>query len=811
MRLIFFIFLLFSHFLYGQSTLSGMVTDVDNEPLAFVSILVESDHPSIAFTNIEGRFTISSPSPVRSLTFRYVGFETQVIRTTQLKKELKVVLRPSDLSLSTVDIIAGENPANIIIRKATANRHRNNPEWNNSYTCNTYNKIVFEALPNRKKFEQKKQSDKLTKSFEKVEKDMANRYVFMMESVTERSFLAPNLTQERVLHNRISGFRDAGMVALANAVQPFSFYGDYLVILDKKFINPISPGSTKFYFFSLKDTLYDGRDTVWVIAFKPAKGKVFMGLKGVLHIHSRYFAVQHVLAGPAFGNENFDMNMEQGYSFIPDSTRRDSGQWFPQQLNFEITMARYPSPEVGVKMTGHSFVSEARPGISLKQKDFNPEQPVFMVDNAATRDSTVWNKWRADVPFSMRENNTYLWLDSIGNKQKFDQLAKVVGALYTLVWPLNEHLGIQINQLAQLNEYEGIRIGFGLTNAQHRPLGLSRRWEWGAGAGYGIQDKQIKYNTYLLWRIHRGHQTQLRFSADYDLAEPGAPYELSSGGWVDRSFYAQRTDLGQLYTAQLSSRLGKILSASVTVRDQQLRPASYEYAWQENENSSITTRFHFREATAFARLAYRERPRTFLGNTSTVQRFPVLEMAFTQGFDQYRYQRWLGALYQSVFIPRLGYLQWRIEAGKSTGAAPLARLFTLNQSGGGFSVFAVGQTFQSLPDTLFLHSRFANIFLRQEIGPVLWQRQHSAPFLSVLHNAAWGDLQHPEQHSLLGFASMNRPFQESGIRLDNLVRINYVNFGWIGAGAVVFYRWGAFSSPDWRQNIALRLSLKFSL
>jgi len=67
----------------------------------------------------------------------------------------------------------------------------------------------------------------------------------MVESVTDRNFMFPNTVQENVLHNRVSGFTNTGLVALANEVQPFSFYGDYLHILDKNFVNPVSPGSTE--------------------------------------------------------------------------------------------------------------------------------------------------------------------------------------------------------------------------------------------------------------------------------------------------------------------------------------------------------------------------------------------------------------------------------------------------------------------------------------------------------------------------------------------------------------------------------------
>jgi Family of unknown function (DUF5686) len=805
--------LLIPTLLLSQISLKGRVVSNDGEPLAFVSIIAQADDRKVAFSDIEGGFSLPIKGRLQSLTFRYVGFQELILTDKELRvldlQQLNIVLKPTNNALTTVDIIAGENPADILMRKVIANRHRNNPERNNSYICKTYNKVALDALPNRAIFEKKAQKEKEIKGFEHTERTMQRRHLFFMESVTERSFLAPNLTQEKVLLNRVSGFQDAALVTLANAVQPFTFYGDFLPIMDKKFVNPVSPGSTKLYYFSLEDTLFTDKDTIWVLRFKPRKGKVFMALKGTLHIHSRYYAVQNVIANPAFGNENINMTLEQAYTFVPIAG--DSGQWFPQQLNFELMAARYPSPEMGAKATGHSFISEVQPFAPLKIKDFNPEQPLTIQKNAATRDSLLWMPWRKNLPMSERERNTYLSIDSIGTVKKFDRWAKIISALNTGVWPLYPGIGLQLGSIIRLNEYEGARLGVGFTNAQHRPLELSKKYEWGVGSGWGFRDQQLKYNGYALWRIHRGWQTQLRFDLMRDLLEPGAPYEFNTGNFFNRGLYAQRMDLALDAALRFSTRIGKLLTTSLTARQQTLRPSGYEYTYQKDENTPSFSQFRFKEVTAVARLAYGEQLRSFMGNNTTVQRWPVVEIASTIGAGEHQYQRYLAAVYQSFFIPRLGYCQWRIEAGMAKGNTPLAKLFTLNQNAGAYSSFAVGQTFQSLPDTLFLHDRFVNFFFEQEIGPVLYQRKYSSPFLSVIHNMAQGQLSKPTQHQQIGFLSMEQLYLESGLRLDNLVRFNYANFGWLGVGGALFYRWGAFASDHWKENISPRLSIKFTL
>lgn len=805
-------FILFSTFFTTLLTAQrGRVTAPDGAPLAFVSIRVESDSPSIAFTDIDGIFQLNTSHPVKTLIFRYVGYKDDTLRHPVFP--LNIVMQPADLSLNEVEIFAGENPAHRLIRAAIAQRHRNNPERSHAYTCTTYNKMVFEALPHPVPSDSTltlKQHKRMAKT-QRLAQMMEKHHLLLMESVTERSFIAPDIVQEKVIHNRVSGFKNAGVAALTNAIQPFSFYGDNLIILDKKFVNPISPGSTKKYFFQLQDTLYEGSDTVWIIAFRPATGKVFMGLKGVLHLHSRHYAVQHVRAGPAFGNENFDMNIEQAYQFIPDTNGHGEGQWFPQQLNFELITARYPSPETGLRMTGHSFIRNAVPNAPLRFSDVNPEQPVIMMPDADSRDTALWNTLRGDSPFSLRDGQTYIWLDSIGQKRHFDFWAKAINAASTNVWPLYGPVGLRLERLIRLNEYEKVRLGAGITNRQQNPLGLAKKLEWGAAAGIGIADQKIKYDAYLLWRIFRGQQTQLQLIRQRELQEPGVSYELSTTGWLNRSLYALRTDLSDEWRVRFSTRIGRALRAALTWSSQQLQPAGYEYTWVREPAANPIKMFHFEEVTVYFRAAYGERVYQFLGQSFPVQRFPAVETAYTYGRGTAPYQRALAAVEQSVPIPRLGYLQWRLEAGQVWGNPPMARLFTFNQSSGSFNLFVLNGTFQHLPDTLFLHQRYLMAFVRQEIGPVGWQRSYSAPFLSVLHQMAWGDLTMPEQHQGIGFAVLPRPYLETGLRIDNLLRVNYLNFGWFGGGFAAFYRWGAFSSTQWERNLAVRFTLKFTL
>ncbi len=816
-----------SSLLNAQTMLQGSVKNQRQEPLAFVTVALEADTPGGVLTDLEGRFQLILPRSTRSIQFRYLGYKTLRIEPAvwQGKKQLEIELEPEDFSLPEVLVRPGVNKANILMRKVIAARDANNPEKQRGYRCMTYNKNSFDLLPNRKGFEKsiaKKDSSSESareqlKEFEALEKSSAQHHLFLMESVTERSFLAPNSVQEKVLLNRVSGASYAGLVAVANALQPFTFYGDYLQLIDKDFVNPISPGSTALYFFNLEDTLFQGRDTIWTVSFRPRKGKVFTALEGVLHINSDGYALQNVQAWPAEMG-NMEIKVQQAYQRVALENPADGKQrqWFPEQLDFELVFRKYPAEYMGVRAVGRSYISEASINPGLRLRDFNPDKPLLMLENAHARADSAWEHWRAPAPLSDRELRTYAWLDSLGKEKKIGLLFNAMDYLNTGLFPIAGPINLDVNNVIRFSEYENLRLGLGLSTAQARSLEAARRLEASVYGGYGFRDKGWKYGGQLLWRIARNSGTNCAAGWRNDLQEPGI-LPSAARQYVDRFIYAKKVDRLREAWGTLESRLGRRLFLQGKFSRQTVSP-QYNYAFQVSDGAQRGS-FRFAEASLFLRYAHNEERRSFLGNEAgSVQHWPVLEISYARGLPkvlggQFSYDRWMGAVYQSVFIRRLGRCSWRIEAGQVNPTVPLAKLFTLNQSPdqGQFGYFTLKNTFQALPDTLFAADQFANLYFSQELGPVLYKSKYSSPFLTLHQKIAWGRLRAPELQLGTGLQSAEKMLYETGLQLDNLVRLNYLNFATVGLGTAIYYLWGPLQSPRWKDNAALRLSLKFQL
>ena len=118
-------------------------------------------------------------------------------------------------------IRSGENPANRIIRKVIQNKDINNPEKVSSFKYTSYNKIVYDFKPNdslNADSIREKQHDKVLKG----------GHLMIMESVTERKFIAPDKNQETIIGTKVSGLKNPPFAPLATDIQPFSFYKDII-------------------------------------------------------------------------------------------------------------------------------------------------------------------------------------------------------------------------------------------------------------------------------------------------------------------------------------------------------------------------------------------------------------------------------------------------------------------------------------------------------------------------------------------------------------------------------------------------------
>lgn len=782
--------------------------NANGDPLVFVNVLINDSPRDGATTDLDGRFEINSSTPVSALTFSYLGYEKLRITSEayDFNEPLQFQLKSLAYAFEAVEVIAGENPADRIMKRVVSHRHQNNPERLSSYACRTYNKLHFAWLPHQGKLSERmatrdslgKKESRYLENVQKFSAKADTHHLFLMESITQRKYRRPAQYLEEVLHNKVSGFREAEFVALAAEVQPFAFYQEQVTLFDKDFLNPVSPGSTKQYFFNVEDTLYRARDTIFVISYHPRKGKNFNGLKGILHIHSAGYAIENVKAEPA-EDRKLNFLIEQHYVQLED------GQWFPEQLHFAMRWEQYPSPYLGIQASGRSFVSDVETELAFPPKTFRAKASVVFAEQALETEDSVWQASRPEA-LSPLEEATYVYMDTLGEKHHLDRWWRRGKALSDGRWPMGL-LDLSLRRALAFNDFERVRIGAGLYTSDR----LSKRFSIGGYGAYGIKDKAWKYGADMNVYLDKYKDRSLQFFLRNDIQEPGVIAFPLEPNLLTRRFFAQQMNEVQAWGAHFKGELLPFLDVQIGWRqeswdklllvDEEVVPVQFE------PFSASIVSWHLR-------YAYGQQYISFLGSKVPDEdpRYPVLSLSFEKGLKNsiepgVEFEKWLASIRYRYRIRRVGESQWSIEAGQVTGEVPVPYLFFSSGIGRDFQWLTLDRIFQTMDQYEFLSNRFVHVFFRHDFGKLLVREKWFQPAIAIEHKLAIGD-QSIAIPALNPFKTLQEPFLEAGVVVDNIIRINYLNVAWLGFGVGAYYRYGAHHLPGgWSKNTAWRLSV----
>lgn len=802
LNILLFISVCFPMLLYGQEyKLQGRISDsVTREPLPFVNIIINNG-PQGGMTDIDGRFAFSGSIPFRTLKMSYVGYRPLELGVKGTY--MNVFMSPVQLELSEVMIVAGENPALRIIRNAVANRKINNPVRIPSYTFTSYDKMIFTANTDSIA----DVLDTTGMNINKLRETLEQQHLFMMESVSEHSYTAPDKSYDKIIATRVSGLKDPLILFLISQLQSTSFYDETINIVNTPYINPISPNSWNHYFFALRDTLFheDGSDSTFVISYKPRPGKNFNGLQGLLYISSNGWAIRNVTAIPAREDEKMAVKIQQLYELV------DGKQWFPVQLNTEITFNTMNFNGVKIVAMGKSYRRQiAFDKRQEKQAPVNISAEIM--PEASGRDQEFWRQYRVDS-LTLRELNTYRIVDSLGRAHHFDEKMKGMSALLSGSLPIG-YLELNLNRLFRYSKYEGLYAGLGLSTSDKlsRIIKVSGFW------GYGFGDQEAKYGGDLQLKLHPYGNLILNLNYAYDLSESaGTVFFDDSPGFLNamnyRDFYFNLMDKGEKTLAMLSFRMLRYVKAGIGISSE-TKESCYPYGFREvfDGLAVITDKHRFGKITAGLKFAWGERfIRDRLNQVSTGTKFPELWLQYTRGqkglFDgQFDYNRIDLKLKATANFRFVGKTTLWLTGSLVDGDVPMSELINSRGGGGsGFSLFAPF-CFTTMKPGEFLNDRFAAVFITHSFGKLLFRSEKFNPVPSLVFNAGVGSLENPELHRFPALKTMEKGYFEGGLLIDNIISSPISS---IGVG--VFYRMGDYASDRLGKNLFFRLSINYAL
>lgn len=781
----------------GQYKLTGQVLDsLSSEPLPFATVIFDAKNQQGVTADIQGNFFIRSKAPISQLKVSYIGYQDRFIKPLASASHAIILLSRSGLQLDEVLILGDKNPIETLMRKVIKNRRLNDPERTGAFFYRSYNKIKCDIYISNEGLKQRDSSlFEMTALAEEAS-------VLIMESVSERKFIFPNHDEETIIATKVSGFKNPIFASLARDFQPFSFYKEIIPILEKNYVNPIADGSLRRYDYIPQDTIYEHLDTVYIVFFRPKKGKNFDGLTGLLYINTRNFALQNVIvkaANPGL----LSMEIEQKYIWVNEE------QWFPSQLNFELLVKDYPEKDVGIKIQGQSFIQDIDLHPTHVARDFAIEN-VRMSDSAGMKDEQYWQGARIDS-LSQKEKKTYLMLDSLGDELNFDKLLSQIGKLQEGKLGL-KYVDLLVNHLYSFNEYEGHRVGLGLSTNET----LSKSLTADGYVGYGFRDKGLKYGGSL--QIMLSKQQDLKFSVTYlqDVSEPGqSMFEKDRGLINPRSYQTSQMDGLTLRQTELQFRglrYGKFRIRGLNFT----RNPLYAYRWIRANGESLSGPFSQTELQLRMRYAFRERIVESLGQkVSMGSKYPIWEVSYTEGLPSvlsstFAYRKIETQLSYRFKTKGFGTTRLLLRAGMAAGELP-ANLLFYGAGNHSPSAFIYQENyFQTMNIYEFLSDQYAHVFIYQDFGSLLFKRPRFKPQVSLVHAMGIGNLAQPDMHEEISFQTMEKGFFESGLIISQLLRLNYLNIGYLGLGIGGFYRYGPYQHTDTWQNFAFKVNVSFS-
>ena len=620
-----------------------------------------------------------------------------------------------------------------------------------------------------------------------------------MESVSKRYF-KNGKSYEKVLGSRVSGLQDPFFVLLATQFQSFSFYDPFFSLLDKNYVNPISPGSTKKYFFLIQDTIYQGNDSIYIISFRPYKGKNFDGLKGLIYISSDGYAVQNVIAEPMKQAGDIEIKIQQQYKKI-------GGQaWFPTQLNTSLvfnTVEINHMPMIGFATT---YLDSIQINPVVENKVFRKNIAVEVAKTANKKTDNYWDKFRTDT-LSFRDRNTYHFMDSLGKAEHFDRKIMALRILTKGGIPVGPFT-LPLKHFIGFNSYEKFRFGLGVETNEK----LSPYFTIGGYGAWATGDKKRKYGSYLQITPKPNTDFKIRIEYKNDLEESAGGESFGSAGIfnpeVYRSLLVDRMNWSEDYKSEIQFRalkhfvwkIGNNYSNKFVVDD-------YMFSLKSEGNVSVYgSDFTTSEVFAGFRFAFREKIiRNRYQQVVLGTKYPVLYFKYSRGMTRlggdFDYNRIDFQIDKSFVIRYFGKSSFRLKGGIIDNPLPWYLLYNGHGSYLKFYIFSPN-SFSTMRVNEFLSDRFVSFFWQHNFGHLIFNSKYFSPDIVLENNIGWGSLSEPDRHKNLDFNTMEKGYFETGLLLNGILKSNVSR---VGLG--VFYRYGPYALPSFEQNIAYKLTV----
>lgn len=805
------VFFLFTNFLLSQTKITVLDAYSEGQPMQGVVVLTP-DLKEIGKTNSKGIFIV--PKEFSKIVLDFEGYEEKTLYL--YGKDINIELNPITVELGMTKINANDDEARKIIKQHLANRKKNNIENLKTYEYKSYSKFLVTASTDSMPYILMPRNER-DSSYNEVRKLLDNSHLMLGERAMDHKFSNRFGTKNIVKASRISGTKLPMYEFIAMQPISFNFDEDKFKFFISEFINPLSQSGLKEYRYRLSPTEKIEGNEMYVISFYPNKrveGK--QQIKGTVWIDKKTKALSR------FYSENLSntkvSELEMDWTNYKD-------YWFPKQQRFRMDGGQitYPSVKDTLLANGQirldtiqkkekvwlHLTTSFKDIISPKEftaKEFKGYSNEIDLNSNQLSDGTL-AQYR-DENLTEIEKNTYLKIDSIGEKYKMDRNIRMLrvissGGKYSI-----GKYDLDLTKIFNYNDFEGFRFGLGGNTNYH----FNENFSINGYAAYGLKDEKFKFGGGF--ELYANKPYSGKFFANYaqDVAASGRnSIDLQNNyiGFLNRNltniynhdFYSYRKvnfgyqqDFAQNFTFRFSGIYNE-------------KTAEFDYQYQ---NKSPNEKFLSFDTQLALRWAPKDQNvRTPYGKVTISSGLPVLYLTLSQGWNVFNADYTptkIDFTYLDNFRTIFGQTDFQFHSGIVLGDTPILDLLEgMGNAKSGDKIFkhfgmAGLNNFETMrpgefySDKHFMFNishKFAGFrFLKKEIFP------------EFIYRGLIGDLKSPQDHKNYNFSIPNKYYQETGLELNQLF------MGVFGIGA--YYRFGTYAYDAFDQNFFLKLTLKMS-
>lgn len=686
-KFLFTVFSLFSLVAFAQTTtVSGKVIEsATGTPIPFANVIFTGTQDG-TITDFEGNFIAKTNQKVDSIEVRYIGF---IMRAKPLERGRDQIINfqmDEDVkTLGEVVVYAGENPAWPIMRNIIRNKDLNDKRSLSAYQYESYTKVEFDVDNISDRFRNRKIVKKITNVLDSIEQiagedGMPILPVFISEAISDFYYKRdPKFKHENIIKTKVSGvgITDGTLTSqvIGSTFQEYNFYQNWLNIVTKEFVSPITDGWRLYYEVYLEDSAYINDQFCYRIDFYP-KREQDLAFTGTMWITKEEYALKRIDASvPKAANLNYIEKIKIQQDLIKTS----AGPWLPEKTRVVVDVSQVTKETAG--MLAKFYVSTKDHIVNQPKPNSFYLNPVVMEETVRDYDEQYWAENRHDS-LSPTEINVFSMIDSMKRipvvKTYMDLAKFAVNGYYKVgamdVGPYSTFFGN--------NNIEGVRVGFG----GRTTIDLSRKWTFGGHLGYGFDDERIKYRFYADRILDRQPWTNIKYEQQREVEqvwllneqiEPNSLfYSLSRFGTLTQPFLINK------YRLSLFRQLSAGFGATFAMKHESFDPFFDFQYYRSPGDTETSSMYKVSEASVSMRYAKDElfvindNERLSLGTV----RWPAFNLDYTYGFkgvlgSDFNYHKMKLSAEKDQKMGILGVSKIKLTGGYIVGDLPYTLLY----------------------------------------------------------------------------------------------------------------------------------------